>query len=51
VIVEVHVDMITVTFWESDEVEVVITSGGVIGVVIIENEKLVKETGGRPRVV
>ena len=49
--VEVHVDMSTVTFWDSDGVEVVITSGEVIGVVIIENEKLVKETWDRPRVV
>ena len=49
--VEVHVELITVTFSNGGDVEPVATLGGVMGVVMIENEKLVKETGGRPRVV
>jgi len=48
--VEVHVDLITVTFSNGGDVEPVVTLGGVMGVVMIENERLVKEIGGRPRV-
>lgn len=50
VMVDVHVDMITVTFSESDNVGVVVTLGGVMGVVMIENDRLVNEIEGRPKV-
>jgi hypothetical protein len=50
VMVEVQVELITVKFSNVGDVEPVATLGGVMGVVMIENEKLVNEIGGRPRV-
>lgn len=48
--VEVQVDLITVTLSKGGDTEPVATLGGVMGVVMIENEKLVKEIGGKPTV-
>ncbi|KAI6753175.1 hypothetical protein HG531_005344 [Fusarium graminearum] len=48
--VEIQVDLITVTLSKGGDTEPVATLGGVMGVVMIENEKLVKEIGGKPTV-